>query len=169
MTGPEQEQWVALGRVSGVHGIKGWVKVESWTRPREAILDYPCWRLGEVRTPHRLRDARGAQRGLTAALVGITDRDAAERLVGAEIAVPREEMPEPEADSWYWSDLVGCEVRTRDGVKLGRVERLLETGANDVLVVGGERERLIPFVPGATVHEVDLEAGQIEVDWHPDD
>jgi 16S rRNA processing protein RimM len=101
-------------------------------------------------------------------LSGVCDRDQASALVGSEIAVHRRDLPEPEADRFYWSDLEGLTVRTLDGQSLGRVERLFETGANDVLVVRGERERLLPFAYGTVVRQVDLNAGEIRVDWDPD-
>jgi len=78
-------------------------------------------------------------------------------------------VPEPGGGGFYWTGRVGRGVATVDGVDLGEVERMLETGANDVMVVGGEFERLSPFVSGAVVRSVDVERGVIVVDWHPDD
>jgi 16S rRNA processing protein RimM len=159
---------VALGYISAVHGIKGWVKVHSWTRPMEAILDYQPWLLGEDKNPVKIIDGRKQGKGLVALLPGVEDREQAVTLVGQQILVRREQLPATAADEYYWSDLEGLEVHTTKGEVLGRVERLMETGANDVLVILGEREHLVPFVQGQYVKHVDLAGGLIEVDWDPE-
>ena len=167
----EGEPFVTLGRISGAYGVRGWVKVYSETSPRENILAYAPWDL--VRAGHRQRveveDGRPQGRILVARLEGCADRDAAEALVGSEIQVPRSRLPDDLAPGeYYWADLVGLRVETLEGVELGRIERLFETGANDVIVVAGERERLLPYVWQQVVHEVDLAAGVMRVDWDPD-
>jgi 16S rRNA processing protein RimM len=159
---------VALGYICAVHGIKGWVKVRSWTRPMEAILGYQPWLLGDDRKPVKLVDGRRQGKGLAALLPGFDNREQAVALVGQQIFVGRDQMPPTEEDEYYWSDLEGLEVQTTRGEVLGRVDRLMETGANDVLVVSGDRERLIPFIQGQYVKRVDLETEMIEVDWDPD-
>jgi 16S rRNA processing protein RimM len=162
---------VELGRVSGVFGVRGWVKVYSYARPRENILAYSPWRLelpdGTLRTC-RVRAGRVHGKGLVALLDGVDDADAAQALVGADIRVDRAQFGEAGPGSWYWADLEGLRVLTLAGEELGRVEALMETGANDVLVVQGDRRRLIPFVNGQIVREVDLPAGTLTVDWDPD-
>lgn len=165
---PRGQSVVPLGYVSGVYGLQGWVKVHSWTSPRDAILDYRPWLLGENREAIDIVDGRVQGKTIIAELPGITDPEQARTLVGQEIAVPREQLPEPPEQSWYWADLVGLDVMGTDGTRLGRVERMLETGANDVMVVVGDREMLVPFVPGVYVIEVDLEAGTVVVDWQQD-
>jgi 16S rRNA processing protein RimM len=159
---------VALGYISAVHGIKGWVKVHSWTRPLEAILDYQPWLLGEDRSSVKILDGRKQGKGLVACFPGIQDREQARTMVGQQIFVRREQMPATAEDEYYWSDLEGLEVHTTKGVLLGKVERLMDTGANDVLVIRGQREHLVPFVQGQYVSRVDLESGLIEVDWDPE-
>jgi 16S rRNA processing protein RimM len=159
---------IALGYVSAVHGVKGWVKVHSWTRPMEAILQYQPWLLGEDKKPVKIIDGRKQGKGLAALLPGIDDRDQAATLVGSQIFARRDQLPATAEDEYYWSDLEGLEVTTTEGVLLGRVEKLMETGANDVLVIRGNREHLVPFVPGQYVKRVDLEGGVIEVDWDPE-
>tara|TARA_A100001037_G_C14986129_1_gene560326 strand:+ start:414 stop:725 length:312 start_codon:yes stop_codon:yes gene_type:complete len=84
---------------------------------------------------------------------------------GYVVGLPREVLPSPEKDEYYWTDLVGCRVFDRDGAEFGTVKELFETGANDVMVVTGDRERLVPFVLAHTVLEVHLEARRIVVDW----
>ncbi len=159
---------VALGYISAVHGIKGWVKVHSWTRPMEAILGYQPWLLGEEKRPVKIVDGRKQGKGLVALLPGFEDRETAVTLVGQQLFVGRDQLPETVENEYYWSDLEGLDVHTTKGEVLGRVERLMETGANDVLVIRGDRERLVPFVQGQYVIRVDLEAGLIVVDWDPE-
>jgi len=159
---------VALGYISAVHGIKGWVKVHSWTRPMEAILDYQPWLLGEQEKSVKILDGRKQAKGLVACLPGIEDREQAIALVGQQIFVRRDQMPATAENEYYWSDLEGLEVRTTKGELLGTVESLMETGANDVLVIRGQRQHLVPFVQGQYVIRVDLDGGTIEVDWDPD-
>lgn len=161
---------VVLGRIVGLYGVRGWVKVFSHTQPRENIVEYPVWliRRGEAWQQVPLEAGRRHGKGVIAKLAGVDDRDAAAGLLEAEVAVPREALPPAGSEEYYWADLEGLEVKTRDGVHLGRVSHLLETGANDVLVVRGERERLIPYTPGRAVERVDLESGLITVDWDPE-
>jgi 16S rRNA processing protein RimM len=167
---PAPETRVIVGRVAGLYGVRGWVKVRSDTRPREGILNYNPWRmkLGGEWKEMRLAEGRAHGEGIIARLEGYTDRDRAGELIGAEIAVDRAQLPPARPGEYYWSDLVGLRVLTLDGTELGTVDHLLETGANDVLVVQGERERLLPWI-GSVVREVDLGAGVIRVDWDPAD
>jgi 16S rRNA processing protein RimM len=164
------ERRIVVGKIAGVYGVKGWVKVRSFTKPEENILDYAPWHLEGVGLAFDVRvlDGRKHGSGLITHLEGVTDRDQAARLVGREITVPRECLPELEAGEYYWTDLLGLRVVNLDGVEFGLVAQIMETGANDVLVVAGERERLIPYIQGQAVREVDLAAGRILVDWDAD-
>lgn len=174
MTGPAQivaaDRHIAVGRVSGLFGVQGWVKLYSFTEPRDRLLEYKLLLLGdeETRRPVKLAEGRAQGKGLVGRFEDITDRDQAAGLVGLELAVLRSQLPEAAADEVYWVDLMGLAVVNTQGASLGRVERLLETGANDVLVVMGDRERLIPFARGPIVKQVDLAAGTIVVDWELD-
>ncbi len=163
-------QPVVLGRISGLFGVRGWVKVYSYTEPREAVLGYGRWLLSAKDGWREATVAEGQRHGKTiiARIAGVADRDEAAELVGTEIAVPRDEMPETASGQYYWSDLEGLRVVHRDGTELGRVAYLFETGANDVMVVKGEQERLIPFVMDKVVLGVDLDKGEIDVDWEWD-
>lgn len=163
-----QRRIIALGQIAGVHGVKGWVRVFSHTEPRDAILDYRPWLLGDGERP--VEPLEGARHGKTviARLEGVEDRDQAERLVGQAIGVERRDLPEPREGEFYWADLIGLEVVLKDGEPLGTIEELMATGAHDVMVVRGDRERLIPFVPDRTVLAVDLESRRITVDWDAD-
>ncbi len=157
---------VVMGRVTGVHGVRGWVKVRSHTRERAGVLDYDTWmlRLEDRWREFRLAEGHIQGAGLVARLEGVADRDAAAGLVGADIAVRRSQLPPVAPGTYYWAQLEGLNVINSHGVELGRVQGLFETGANDVMVVTGTRERLIPFVPGV-VQKVDLAAGILHVDW----
>ncbi len=163
---PARRETVELGYVSGLHGVRGWVKIFSYTRPPENVFEYRSWILNGREVA--VLDARRNGRTLIAHVDGVDDRDTAAALVGAKIAVDRAAMPAPKPGEFYWADLVGLTVRTADGSELGRVERLFETGANDVLVVQGDRERLIPWIHGDVIEDVDLDAGVITVRWDPE-
>ena len=168
--GASAENLLVMGRITGIFGVRGWVKVWSYTEPREQLLNYPLWRLRLGRKLQALKLVEGKLQGknLVVRLEGFEDRDQARALMEAEILVPRNELPDLPEDEFYWTDLEGLQVVTLEGRDLGRLDHLLETGANDVLVVKGERERLIPYLPGEVVQEVDLEQGVIRVDWDPE-
>ena len=163
---------VLVGRIVGLYGVHGWLKIESWTEPRLGIFAYQPWLLGatpdeEVRVSGVTGHNQG--KGVVAHLPGIDLREHAVALVGQEIHVAREALPPTGADEYYWTDLEGVAVFTVEGQPLGRVDHLLATGANDVLVVRDDmRERLIPFVQGPVVKSVDLPAQRMVVDWDPE-
>jgi len=159
---------VVLGYVAAAHGINGWVRIHSLTEPREAIFEYQPWLLGESLQEVRLRQGQKHGNRLMALLESADDRDQAEALVHRQIAVYRDQFPALAADEYYWTDLLGLSVRLEDGRVLGTIANMLATGANDVMVVRGERERLIPFVQGHCVKRVDLDARTVIVDWDPD-
>jgi 16S rRNA processing protein RimM len=165
---------VLLGRIVGVHGVRGAVKLESWTEPRSAIFSYKPWLL--EREPGHFEEIAGAQghaqgKGIVATLPGVPDRDAAVTLIGASIWIAREALPELESGEYYQTDLEGLQVVNEAGEDLGRVTHLFDNGAHDVLVMRDEagRERLIPYVLDAYVKSVDLQGGRITVDWNKDD
>jgi len=164
------DKLIVVGRIVGLHGVRGWVKVVAYTEPRQNILDYRPWYLDRAGTVEQVDPVAGREQGksLIAQISGIEDRDAAAALIGANILVNRELFAQTGSDEYYWSDLIGLRVMTTDGVTLGVVDSLLETGANDVLVVSGNRRRLIPFVTDDVVKCVDLAAGTITVDWDPE-
>ena len=163
--------YLNAGKISGVFGVKGSVKVFSFTDPRENILRYSPWFLQKNNQITEIKVIGGQRQGnnVVAELEGITDRDTAFALIGSEILILKKLLPKPKPGEYYWADLVGLLVETETGVKLGVVDHLLETGANDVLVVKeGETERLIPFLQPQTVLKIDLAAGLMIVDWDPD-
>ena len=165
-----KQQHIDVGRISGVFGIKGWVKVFSFTDPRENILNYSPWLLKKDSETRLVNLIDGSLQGkaVVAQLDGVTDRDQAASLMGWDIFITPDQLPKAAKNEYYWSDLVGLVVETNLGIQLGTVDGLLETGANDVVIVKGERERAIPFLQGKTIITIDLDAGKMIVDWDPD-
>jgi 16S rRNA processing protein RimM len=161
---------VTLGRISGVYGVRGWVKVHSYTEPRANIVGFDAWTVrqrGGERTIE-VEDGRAQGAGVVAKLRGVDGRDEARELIGAEVAVERSALPECKPGEYYWTDLEGLAVVTPAGEELGTVDHLLATGGHDVLVLAGQPQRMIPFVHGAVIRSVDLDAGVIVADWSPE-
>ncbi len=168
---PDVERRVLVGKFHGAFGVRGELKLESFTDPKTAVLRYQPWTLRDTRGVERELDgARGREtaKGVVATLPGVEDRNAADSLRGVEVWVPRSALPAPKPGEYYWVDLEGLRVRTVDGVDYGTVSHLFSTGANDVLVVQGERERMLPFVQPDVIRSVDFEAALITVDWDAD-
>nr|WP_241695994.1 ribosome maturation factor RimM [Solimonas terrae] len=164
-----------MGRVSGVFGIKGWIRVHSYTRPPENILNYRRWWLHhgggfEAKVLASQVQNRSLVVQLSdAAGLAIEDREVAAGLVGAEIAVDRDALPKLGDGEYYWIDLIGLRVESLEGAALGTVTDVTSNGAQDVLVLGaGEVERMIPVVRPQIVREIDMAAGRIVCDWQPD-
>jgi 16S rRNA processing protein RimM len=159
---------VVVGRIGAPVGLDGSVRVWSYTDPPQALLDYGDLTAGMAGRDLTLVLRGGAVRGrsLVARFEGVDDRTAAGRLTGAELSVARARLPSLPPGEYYWADLEGLAVTTLEGAALGTVVALLETGANDVLVVrDGARERLIPYLRDTVVRAVDPQAGTLTVDW----
>ncbi|MCK5903444.1 MAG: ribosome maturation factor RimM [Cocleimonas sp.] len=161
---------VYLGEISGVFGVKGWVKVFSHTAPREKIVKYRTWLLNNGADQAslnavKLLNGRRQGKGVVAQLQGVNDPDQAFKLIGKKIYIEKKQLPRLANGEYYWSDLEGLSVKTLNGVDLGQVSWLFETGNNHVLVVKGDRERYIPYVWDEVVVSVDLLASQMVVDW----
>ena len=162
-----------MGRVTAPFGVKGWIKIYALTAQIGNLQDYAVWWLGHDDDWREMRVVAAKVHGkmLVAQLEGVADREAAAALKGLDIAVPREQLPGAGKNEFYWADLIGLKVVNAEQHEFGRVARILQTGANDVLVVEGgdnnERETLIPFIAD-TIRQVDLAAGVISVDWGKD-
>ncbi|MEH6583905.1 MAG: ribosome maturation factor RimM [Halioglobus sp.] len=182
MSEPESNTLV-VGRISGCYGIKGWVKIHSFTEPAENFMAYDDFRLKRQSGLEAVSfdSVRRQGKGLVAHIKGVDDRNQAELYKGLEIVVSQEQLPSLDEGEFYWSQLEGLQVwfqevgdSSADRVLLGTVHSLIETGANDVLVVKAcegsidKQERLIPYLPGDVVTRVDVEQGRIEVDWFLD-
>lgn len=173
-------QWLGLGRLGAPHGIRGWVKLHSYTQPKENIQDYRYFLTrpaedGQVaETKLDIDQIKPHGKGLIAHVKGYDDPEKSRALTGLEIGVDGSELPALDSDEYYWHELQGLQVINASGQLLGRVTTLLETGANDVLVVDpiagsiDDRQRLIPWLPEQVVTDVDRQAGILRVDWESD-
>jgi 16S rRNA processing protein RimM len=160
---------VVMGRLLAPRGIKGWLKVKTFTEEADALAGFDVWWLkrGDGWVQCAVEDSELVHLGFSAKLAGVDDRNAAELMRGIDVALPRSALPEFD-DAIYWVDLIGLNVVNLAGESLGVLDSLLETGANDVLVVKTEgKELLIPYTE-RSVHEVDLKAKRIVVDWQKD-
>lgn len=164
-------QRIVVGRISGIYGIRGYLRVISYTRPRENIFNYKCWWLkqGDDWQDVTLQEGKVSGKGLKAKIQGIDDRDSARQLIDSDIAIERSQLAEIGPGEYYWHDLIGLSVCNQDGKDLGHVRELLETGANDVLVVEGEQRILIPYIKEHYILAIDLEKKMIRVDWESGD
>jgi 16S rRNA processing protein RimM len=179
MSSDKHSGLVNVGRITAVYGIKGWVKVHSYTEPQDNLFEYHPWFL---KTKHGVKqveidDARPHGDAYVAHIVGVDDRDHAAEYTATDIAIEKNLLPELSDGEYYWSQLQGLNVYTEfngDRQKLGVVSSIMETGANDVLVVTADadsidqRERLIPYVPEQFVNSVDLATKEIIVNWDPE-
>ncbi|MFV2004349.1 MAG: ribosome maturation factor RimM [Gammaproteobacteria bacterium] len=192
----EASEKIVLGRITGVYGVKGWVKIFSYTDPMEAIVDYSPWyirpenRKSAAWSKIKLKAGKRQAKTVVAQLEHCSDRDEAQAYIGFEIAIEPDQLESlSETNEFYWRDLMGLRVINQQGIELGVVTNIFETGANDVLVVtseeaaeaghteaghtetehkAGNKERLIPWTMQQAIIAVDLEQGIIEVDWDPD-
>lgn len=165
------EEKVLLGKINGLFGVKGWVKVFSYTDPRDKIVEYKHWYLGDEST--RLIEVEQGQAhkaGVVAKLSGVDDRDAAVLLLNQNIWVAADKLATLPNDEFYWFQIIGLEVYDTNNNRIGKVKDLMETGANDVLVVRGEgkTEYLIPYLQDQVVKSINLEEQKMIVDWDTD-
>lgn len=167
---------VVLGKIGRVHGLQGWVKLISFTAPIENILDYSLFHaeVGGKLTQLELDQHRRQSKALLVHFKGYDDPETARLLTGAELAIANTELPQLDSGEFYWHQLQGLQVVNQHGQRFGRVSHLLETGANDVLVVVpdgesiDERERLIPYIVDTVISEVDLQKETLRVEWEAD-
>lgn len=161
---------VLLGKINGLHGVDGWVKVFSHTEPRQQIFTYKSWfiKFGDTWKAVDVLNWRGGGKILTAQLDGYSDRDQSAKLIGSDIAIDRSEFPPSGEGNYYWIDLIGMDVLTQSGENLGKIDNLFSTGANDVVVVKSERERLLPWVMDEVIKKVDFDRRELIVDWDPE-
>jgi 16S rRNA processing protein RimM len=165
------EEFIPVGKISGAHGVKGWAKIYSFTEPRDNVLKYkPLYlsRHGEW-IEIQVTGGRIQGKGVVMGISNVTDRDQVMPLIGSELAVKREQLKPVLEDEFYWTDLMGSEVVNTEQQSLGIIDHMLETGANDVMVViDGKQTRMIPFVMDDIVKSVDLDTKQVLVDWGTD-
>ncbi len=169
----EKDPFVLIGKLAGLHGIQGWFKVVSHTRPKDSIKKYKTWQIrANPSLPWqnmKVLSVRPQGKGLVARLDGVVDRTAAEKYVGWDIAIHEQQLPNLHKNEFYWRDLIGLRVINHEEQDFGVVDHLIETGANDVLVVkDGQTERLVPYVIDQYITSIDIEAGIIRVEWDAD-
>ena len=167
---PKADRYISVGKVGAPHGLDGAVKVVSFTEHPEDIFDYDPWHINKNGQYIEISLEGEAVHGkyLVAQFVGSEDRDSAQQWTNCEIAVKRSQMPELPDGEYYWSDLEGMTVKTVEGLILGTIEEVMETGANPVLVIQGEKRRLVPYLPEKVVKEVNLATNYVIVDWDSD-
>ncbi|MCK7459936.1 ribosome maturation factor RimM [Idiomarina aminovorans] len=172
----QQSEKIVVGRIGAVYGVKGWLKVQSFTDDPESIFEYSPWLLSQ-KTERELEvvEWRHHNNGLIVRLEGISDRDEAARLTGADICITADELPALADDEFYWRDLIGMRVVNTNGYDMGVVEQIMPTASNDVLVVKansndgfGKSERLIPFIQSENITEINKEEKRIQVEWPSD-
>jgi 16S rRNA processing protein RimM len=171
-----------MGRISAPFGIKGWIRVQPFSETAAGLTNYSTWWLGNTDNWREVEVEQSQAQGtdVVAKLAGCDDRDVAAGFKGQQVAIPREAFPPAEKGEFYWADLVGLEVKNTEGLDFGVVTSMIETGANDVMVVQqvvqqsavdgdkhADKERLIPFIADV-VKRVDIAAGVIEVEWGAD-
>lgn len=158
---------ILLGHVSGLFGVKGWVKIFSYTQPRAQITSYAHWYLGEKLTPVKVEAGHAHKEGVVAKIVGVDDRDSAAELKDLDIWVDKSALADLPPGEFYWHQLIGLTVVDLQGKELGRITDLLETGANDVLILqsSNNTECLIPYVKDQVIKLVDLSEQRMVVDW----
>lgn len=172
----DQQELVTMGRIGKLYGIKGWLKLISYTAPQDNILDFKLLlaKIGGHWQEIEMDQSKVHGKGLIAHFVGYDDPDEAKMLTGVELAVRTADLPALDPEEFYWHELRGMQVKTMDGQLLGTVAKMLETGANDVLVVQATqdsidtRERLIPYLPERVVMDVSRTQRCISVDWDPE-
>ena len=163
----DTQQWVAMGYIKGVFGVKGWLKIAANTEYADSLLDYPEWQLRKDSHTLLVKVESGKLNTseLLVKLEGIEGRDAAFALRGYTIDIMRSQFGPAEENEYYWADLIGMDVVNREGLVLGKIQNLMQTGAHDILVIDSEHEqRLIPFV-SHFIDEVNSEKHIVTVDW----
>lgn len=167
---------LVIGTIGAPYGVKGWVKITSHTHDLDGVFAYTPWLLGQVEEGNEyvVDQWRTHNKGLVAKLVGVEDRDDAERIKNLEISIKAEMLPELDDNDVYWRELVGMQVVTSKGYNLGVIKELFETGANDVLLVKanlndafGQKERMVPYLLDQVIKQVDRQAKTVTVDWDP--
>ncbi|WP_158527425.1 ribosome maturation factor RimM [Pelagibaculum spongiae] len=170
-----ESEMVVLGQIGAAHGLRGWVRVQTFTDDPETVFKHPNWVLEKngQRTQVKVESRRPSGKYYLAKVDCSNDCDQAKSLTGSNILIERRLLPNLDEGDYYWTDLEGLNVVTREGFALGKIHHLMETGSNDVLVIRGQykgerKEHVLPFLPDDVVLEVDLKAQQMTVDWDPE-
>ncbi|CEK09554.1 ribosome maturation factor RimM [Legionella hackeliae] len=161
---------IVVGRFGRPHGIKGFITVHSFTDPRDNILRYTDWHayINKRWQPLKLLRVEVNEKFILAQVEGYSEREQVAALTNTDIAVSRDQLPPLEEGEFYWHDLIGMKVVNQQGILLGTVVEIMPTGANDVLVVEGEKRYLVPYLPGQFVADINTSQQLITVDWDAD-
>lgn len=165
---------IVIGKIGAPYGVKGWVKVTTYTDEIQGVFDYSPWLLGEAGKEYTVDHWRVHNKGVVAKLVGVETRDDAESIKNLDVSIKASLLPQLADDDFYWRELVGMKVVTDKGYDLGVVKEMFETGANDVMLIRanpndafGQKERMLPYLYEQVVKKVDKQAKTITVDWDP--
>ena len=167
---------LVIGIIGAPYGVKGWVKITSYTHDLDGVFAYTPWLLGQVQEGNKyvVDQWRTHNKGLVAKLIGVDNRDDADRIKNLEISIKAAMLPELDDSDVYWRELVGMQVVTDKGYNLGVIKELFETGANDVLLVKanlndafGQKERMVPYLLDQVIKQIDRQAKTVTVDWDP--
>ncbi len=165
----EEDKKIYLGKITGAHGIKGWLKIQSFSSPPENILTYQSWIINNKGEEdfYSIEQGRKQNNKIVVKLEKIDDRNTAESLINSKIQILRSDLPKLSNENYYWSDLVGLSVLNSEETVIGKIESLIETGANDVMVIITLKDEriLIPFVMHEIIKEVNVELSYIKIDW----
>ena len=168
----EDDKKIYLGKITGVHGIKGWLKIQSFSSPTENILKYPLWIISNRGQEgfYSVEQGRKHSNKIIVKLEKIDDRTKAESLINSKIKIRRSALPKLSNESYYWSDLEGLSVLNSKEKLIGIIDSLIETGANDVMVINTTKDKriLIPFAMHEIIKEVSIELNYVKVDWSID-
>lgn len=158
---------IIVGKFGAPHGVRGWLKVYSFTEPLENILDYHPWQTETDQGWQSVKVLETKPLGLAwvVRLQGCEDREQAKLYTNRRIGVDRDQLPALPEGEYYWADLIGLEVFNTKGILLGKISRFIETGSNDVMVVSGDKEHWIPYLIGNVIKNIDVATSKIEVDW----
>ena len=162
-----KDKYIIIGKIGAPHGIRGWLKIQSYTENKDQIFSYQPWYLfqQDIEQVCIVEQTRLQHDTLFAKLKGIETPEAARLLTGKEIAIPREQLPTLKQNEYYWNDLIGLTVINQDGQPYGKVIYLMATGSNDVLVIKNTKEHAIPFIWDEVILSVDLIKKEIRVKW----
>ena len=165
----EDDKKIYLGKITGAHGIKGWLKIQSFSSPPENILNYPQWIINNQGEEdfYSIEQGRKHHNKIVVKLEKIDDRNTAESLINSKIQILRSDLPKLSNENYYWSDLEGLSVLNSEEKVIGKIESLIETGANDVMVIITSKDErvLIPFVMHEIIKEVNVDLNYIKIDW----
>lgn len=165
---------IVIGKIGAPFGVKGWVKITTYTDEIEGVFSYSPWLLGEAEKEYTVDVWRTHNKGVVAKLIGVESRDDADSIKNLDVSIKAAQLPQLTDDEYYWRDLVGMQVVTEAGYNLGAVKELFETGSNDVMLIRanpndafGQKERMVPVLFDQVIKQVDMQARTIKVDWDP--